>query len=183
MPKPAQRHSSGIYVGQTLTLQQQIANLRVLGDGHLLRNTTIGSALMSLAGFAWFVIADHQTEEVFALFFALCGALVCAVMTFGRPRFREAAAATHKGRREAASIVLLPGVDDDEHEKSLQGVLRPASPHLPRWKMVFVKADGWTPPEGELQVEAVYLSDLAWPALLLHPDGLLVPLGKPRRVD
>jgi len=172
-----------MYVGETLTLQQQIANLRVLGDGQLLRNTTIGSGLVSLAGFAWFLIADHQTGEVFALFFALCGVLVCVVMAFGRPRFREAAAATHKGRREAASIVLQPGVDDDRRETGLQGVLRPASPHLPRWKMAFVKADGWTPPEGELQVEAVYLSDLAWPALLLHRDGLLVPLARPRRAD
>lgn len=183
MHEPAKQHSSGMHIGETLTLQRQIANLRTLGDGNLVRNTTIGSGVAAAAGFVWFAHAGSQTEEVFALFVALVGLLVCASMAFARPRFREAAAATRKGRREPATITLHPGLDDHDRVGGLHGVLRPASPHLPRWKMAFVKADGWKPPEGELQVEAVYLSDLAWPALLLHPDGLLVPSGKPRRVE
>ena len=180
---PAKRHSSGMFVGDALTLQQQVANLRILGDGNLVRNMRIGSALIALAGLAWFWFSDHDTEKVLALFFGGCGALVCLAISWGGPGFRHAAAATHKGRREPATIVLHPGLDDDAREGTMQGVLHPQSAHAHAWRMDFAKTFGWHPPEGLLQVEAVYLSDIAWPVLLVHPDGLLVPRGKPRRVD
>ena len=181
MAKRAHQHSSGMYVGETLSLQQQITNLRVLGDGALVRNTAIGGGLLAVAGLAGFWFADGQTAKVFALFFGGCGAMVLLAFVLAAPGFRHAAAGTHKGRRAPARIVLQPGLDDDEREGGLHGVLHPLAAHQPAWRMAFVKADGWTPGEGELQVEAVYLSGIEWPVLLLHPDGLLVPRGKPRR--
>lgn len=183
MNPPAKQHASGMYVGEALTLEQQVANLRILGDGNLVRNMRIGSALVAIAGLAWFWFSDYETEKVFALFFGGCGALIFLAISWGGPGFRHAAAATHKGRRLPATIVLEPGMDDEERQGGMHGILCPASPHLPRWRMSFVKADGWQPPEGELHVEAAYLSDIDWPVLVLHSDGLLVPRGKPRRVE
>ncbi len=181
MTPPAKQHASGMYVGKTLTLQQQVANLRMLGGGNLTRHMVIGSGLATLAGMAWFRSTESETQEVFAMFVTACCALVFLALAWGGPRFRQAAAGTHKGRRLPATIVLEPGMDDEEREGELHGILCPASPHLPRWRMSFARADGWKPPEGELHIEAVYLSDIDWPVLVLHPDGLLVPRGKPRR--
>ena len=172
-----------MYVGATLTLQEQIVNLRALGDGGLTRKMSVFGALGAIFCGVWFHLAGHTTEEVFALFFGLCSLAVCTIGALAGPHFRNAAAATHKSRRERAVIQLHPGLDDEAREGSLHGVLRPAAPHAPKWKMDFVRADGWTPATGDLHVEAVYLSDVAWPVLLVHADGLLVPNRRPRRVD
>ena len=172
-----------MYVGKTLTLQEQIANLRVLGDGGLTRKMAIFGALGAIACGIWFRFAGHTTEEVFALFFGVCSLATCAIGVLAGPHFRNAAAATHRGRREPAVIALHPGPDDEAREGSLHGVLRPASRHAPKWRMDFVRADGWTPAAGDLQVEAVYLSGIPWPVLLVHPDGLLVPDRRPKRAE
>ena len=83
----------------------------------------------------------------------------------------------------AGSNVFVQVFQFDIEDGGLHGILHPLAAHQPAWRMAFVKADGWTPAEGELRVEAVYLSGIPWPVLLLHPDGLLVPRGKPRRVE
>ncbi len=180
MSESARQDPSGLYLGDSLTREQQIANLRVLGEGGLIRGTIIGSALLAVAGFSFFAYADGDTGRVAGLFAGLCGVLLCLVAALGRPELRRAAAATRRGRREPASIELFPDPEDAD-AGTRRGELRPLSRHAPRWQMTFARTDGWTPPEGELPVEAVYLSDVAWPVLLLHRDGLLVPRSRPVR--
>ena len=180
-PPRATRHASGMHVGPVLTLQQQVHNLRLLGEGGLLRTLGVGAALAAVGGLVAFPFAPGQSSKVVALFIAGCGALVGLGALANGPGMRHAAAATRKGRSEPATIVLHPGVDDEARESGLSGVLCPASPHAPRWRMHFAKADGWSPPEGTLHVQAALLIDLPWPVLLVHPDVLLVPLGKPVR--
>lgn len=181
MSRPVKHHSNGIYVGESLDLAQQISNLRVLGETRLLRNQMIGGGLAVLAGSLWCWLAWGGPGQLPALFLVGTGAVFSLVVAFGRAHIRRAAAATRGGRREPATILLQPGVDDAERE-ALHGELRPASPHARRWHMQFGRTNGWRPGEGELQVEAVYLSDVAWPVLLIHPDGLLIPAGRPRPV-
>lgn len=167
-------------MGETLTLEQQIANLRLLGEGATIRNGSIGSAVTMLAGLLWFFLAGGQTAKVLALFVAGCAALALLAYRMGAPGLRHAAAATRRGRRVPARIVLLPGIDQDDRTGDLRGTLRPDDAHHPAWQMQ-VRPQGWRPPEGLLQVEAVYLGDIAWPVLLVHPDGVLVPQGRPQR--
>ena len=182
MAKPATLSSNGLYVGDVLTLPQQIQNLRAMGEGNLFRYIVIGCAIGLVAGLAWFFFEPKQTGRVLALFAAgVSGTLGVVSFRFG-PHVRNAAAATRKGRREPATIVLAPDIDDDEREAALHGVLCPRSSHLGRWHIRFGKTFGWKPPEGELQVEAVYLADIPWPVLLVHPDGLLMPNAKPEPV-
>lgn len=170
-----------MHVGPVLTLQQQVDNLRVLGEGSTLRLLLMASALATAGGLAGFFLAHGQTWKVLALFAAGCGTLIGLAAVAAGPSLRHAAQATRKGRREPATITFLPALDDDAREGGVSGVLCPAASHAPRWRMHFTKADGWTPPAGPAPVQAVYLSGIAWPVLLVHEDGLLVPRGRPVR--
>lgn len=161
-----------------MTLRQQIDELRLIGESRAAALLAPCSALFAIAGFAAAAWVDGQNLRVLCLFVGGCGTLIALAAGFGIGHVRNAASATRKGRREPASLVLDQADDDD----GLRGVLTPASRHAQAWNMHFVKCRGWSPPVGLSQVEAVYLSGIAWPVLLVHPDGILWPISKPRRL-
>lgn len=162
----------------TMSLQSQIDELRLVGESRTVALLAPCSALLAIAGFAAAAWADSQNLRVLCLFVAGCGSLVALAAFFGIQHVRNAASATRKGRREPATLVLSGDMGDQS--ESLRGVLTPSSRHAHAWEMQFAKCRGWAPSAGVLQVEAVYLSGIAWPVLLVHENGLLMPHAKPR---
>ena len=163
-----------------MSLQEQIDELRLIGESRAAALLAPGSALFAAAGFAAAAWTDSQNLRVLCLFVGCCGSLIAFAAGFGIGHVRNAAAATRKGRREPATLSLRLGGGDDDDEEQPSGVLAPASRHARAWDMHLVKCRGWRPPAGMLQVEAVYLSGIPWPVLLVHPDGILWPRARPR---
>ena len=133
---------------------------------------------LAIAGFSAAAWADEQNLRVLCLFVAGCSSLVALATVFGIGHVRNAASATRKGRREPAMLVLQHDPGDDEDPP--RGVLTPASRHAHAWDMALVQCRGWRPTPGPMQVDAIYLSGIAWPVLLVHADGILWPRAQPR---
>jgi len=93
----------------------------------------------------------------------------------------NAATATSKGRREPAPLVLRHGESDEDGDHP-RGLHSPAARHAQACGIHFVNNRGWKPGVGAIQVEAVYLSDIAWPVLMVYPDGILWPPGETARL-
>ena len=49
------------------------------------------------------------------------------------------------------------------------------------WRMQF-RPLGWKPVEGRFDGEARYVADVAWPALVVVGDGIIVPSCAPKRI-
>ena len=163
-----------------MTLQEQVDELRLIGESRAATLLAPCGIALAIAGFSAAAWVDNQNLRVLCLFVAGCSSLVALATAFGIGHVRDAASATRKGRREPAVLVLQhnPG-DDDEPPR---GVLTPASRHALAWEMALVQGRGWRPTAGPMQVDAVYLSGIAWPVLLVHPDGILWPRARPRPV-
>ena len=161
----------------TMTLQEQIDELRLIGESRAVTLLAPGGIALAIAGFSSAAWVDNQNLRVLCLFVAACSSLVALGSVFGIGHVRNAALATRKGRREPAMLVLHYDPHDDEPPR---GVLTPTSRHAHAWDMVLVQCRGWRPPPGAMQVDAIYLSGIAWPVLLVHADGILWPRARPR---
>jgi len=73
---------------------------------------------------------------------------------------RNAAAATRKGRRDPAPLVLRHGERDEDGDHP-RGLHSPAARHAQACGIHFVNNRGWKPDVGAIQVEAVYPSGIA----------------------
>lgn len=169
-----------MHKGERLSLQQQTENLRLLGESRALAwMAPVGAVVGALAllGFWW---TDSQNVGVLCLFVGGCAWLIALAAGLGARHIRNAAAGTHKGRRVHGRVSLLAG-EDGETSRQFHGTLVLEGPRASTWDIVFAPASGWQPQEGALEVQAVFLSDIAWPVLVLCPHGLLWPHSTPRR--
>ena len=117
----------------TMSLQEQIDELRLIGESRAAALLAPCGALFAIVGFVAAAWVDGQNLRVLCLFVGGCGALIALAAGFGIGHVRNAASATRKGRREPASLALEHAEDDD----GLRGVLTPASRHARAWNMHF----------------------------------------------
>lgn len=168
-----------VHTGKQLSLQQQIDNLRTLGESTTMRLLLPGAVLLAAAALFAFYQSDSETWRVLCLFVAGCSGLVALAAALSAKHLRNAASATRKGRREPATLHLEPYEDDDE--RRFRGRLELTSSGGRVWQLDLAPAAGWKPKVGAMQVQAVFLSDISWPVLLLCGDqGLLWPNHDPR---
>jgi hypothetical protein len=140
-----------------------------------------GAVLVAAAALFAFARSDSETGRVLCLFVAGCSGLVALAAALSAKHLRNAAAATRKGRREPAILHLEPYEDDDE--RRFRGRLELASHGARTWQLDLAPAAGWKPTLGAMQVQAVFLSDIAWPVLVLCGDqGLLWPNHAPKPI-
>jgi hypothetical protein len=152
--------------------------LRSIGESRMLATLLPASLLIVAVAFAGFHYTDNVTLEVLCLFAGACSALVAIASWISAKHLRHAAAATRRGRRVPAMLVLRE-VEDDA--LSRHGILTlHADPRA--WQMVFAMASGWTPEAGSHEVEVVMLSDVPWPVLVYCADGLMWPRQTPDRL-
>ncbi len=171
-----------MHSGETLALQQQIANLRLVGESGMLRMLLPVSAVTGLVALVAFCRADSQNWGVIYLFVACCSGMVALAAWLAAGHARTAAIATGKGRREHALLHLHDNADADDI-RQFHGRLESLSGGARAWELDFAPANGWKPQPRVMQVEAVFLSDIAWPVLVLCGEqGLLWPRSQPRRV-
>lgn len=168
-PPPAASHG----------VDDQIAELRRIGDSRAVVLMAPVAALVAvgcLGALAW---VAQELPRVLLMFVGGCAVLV-ALAGLVTPHARWAAAGTRRGRREPAMLVLA--THDEDSTTHARGVLVPEAAHARAWHMDLV-ALRWRPPAGAVPVQAVYLSDVRWPVLLLHADGLMWPRAKPRKAE
>lgn len=165
---------------QVRTQRDQIDQLRRMGDSRVVMLLLPASVIAGIAGSLLAMWADREPMRVVGLFVAGLGVMFAFGLRGSMRHLRNAATGTRKGRRELATLMLHPNSDDGGPDHHPLCVLTPLSGPGGAWSMQLVPGDGWRPPAGAMQVEAVYLSDIAWPVLMIHPDGILWPQRQPR---
>ncbi len=136
--------------------QEQVDELRMIGESR----AAPACSVLAIGGFAAAALVEEQSPRVLYLFLAGCASLVGLAAGFGLGHVRNAAAATRKGRRDPAPLVLRHGERDEDGDHP-RGLHSPAARHAQACGIHFVNNRGWKPDVGAIQVEAVYPSGIA----------------------
>jgi hypothetical protein len=156
-----------------LTLDEQIAYVQRWGESSAFQKVGALSGLVAAVAVGYFVWSDGDTQKVIALFISGMSGMLCLALLFIQPRLRVAAHAIKSGRRVETVLQLV--VDTDSDSPSYSGTLKTPEGV---WTLRFLNPFGWTPADGALPCQAVFLADVPAPVLVVANEGLLL-VSKP----
>lgn len=157
---------------KSMTRDEQLRILCQLADGALLRHLPTAALLITLI----LVALGCKTGQPPYFMVAMLSVALGTAAWFGAPHLRNAAKGWRSGWSSEAEAEIEPVADSDSPERYQVRVMDGYT----RWTFEFI-ASGWEPPLGRVAVTVFRISEVAWPVLLVTPNGLLVPRCSPRK--
>ena len=156
-----------------MTSEQQLNLLQKMGDPALAQRLAfgVGIACVLLLG------TSYYQKTFFFVFLAL---MIVFAAGSCRPTLRhiqQAAKAWRSGRSQEAMVTVTVREDDDTAHYSATARLM----HGKGWTLALTPPMGWKPEtERPLPMKLYFIGEAEWPALLVHPNGILLPRATPK---
>lgn len=155
------------------TVNQQVAQLKEMARPRLLAGVRY-VIVMLMATFATLALAGYHGVFFFLALMATV-AFFNVVETAGH--VSDATKALEHGSTKKATVHI--GIDSGSDSETFQAMIR--MPSGVTWKFDF-RPVGWMPVAGEHEALLYCHPDIAWPALAVTPQGIIVPSSHPLMV-
>ncbi len=156
-----------------MTLEQQLKNLQTIGNPEFARRVAFGLAAICIGLIA---VSYAKNTWFFVLMAAMIGGIGFACRGTMR-HMQQAAKAWRSGRSQDGQVVI--SITEGDETVHYNGIVRLADGK--GWAMQFVPPQGWKPEVGRpLTVKLYFIAETVWPALLVHPQGVLLPKAQPK---
>jgi hypothetical protein len=157
-----------------LTVHEQLRMLSRMGTVSFMHGFRL--ALVALT--AGLVAAGAFTRH--GWYFAVAAVVALVAISYWRSsvHVRNAARGVTEGRRSPGQVLVTvtEWTDSNSYHATVRGT------HGVAWKFEFIP-QGWTPREGMVEGELVFVDGVAWPVLFVGREGVLYPRGTPTAVE